>query len=380
MAYGKDPSVLSDIGNFHQNVAAFGNRGERKATRGGLRFSNIYKPSEQFTDTVRLIPGDYDIEYANDKGELQTIKLGFQTFVEHFSGRTKKGGICSAGPFAQFREKREPCLGCDIFWDEVQRKVKPRSMGKRDMYVFNVLDYDTYYEVEQVDRQTGQIRLKDDKTPWMEWVKGVGRNDLAKAGKNSKKGHLCHWAMGHGHYTSLLAANEMIGEGCKSCGCKIVNGMAAIQSLAWLCSNPNCGEAIIDLSDTELNGDEIKKLTKKPMTCKRCRHMGMANEAIECLNCANPVRACIFDVDLQLRKVKTAKGEDGNQTQLMVVGWSDPGPINDAFVKQVEKLYDLPKLYAPSSMEDQQRLFGEAPAAPATRAYGNAPGGNRYGG
>jgi hypothetical protein len=387
MSFGKNPALLSEIGNFHQQAAAFQNRGERKTTRGGLRFQNQYRPSENFVDLIRLVPVGYDIEYANEHGQLQQVQLGFYTYTEHFDGRTKKSSVCSAGPFANFREKREPCIGCDMFWAEARNKQ--RRMSKRDMYVFNVFDYDTYYEIEQVDKRNGQVRTKDDGTPWMEWVKGVGRNDLAKSGKKSKEGHLCHWAMGHGHYTTLLSTNEMIGEGCKSCGHKRSpdERNPAIQSLAWLCSNQECGEALIDLSETEMNGDDIKKTVKKPMLCRKCKHQGIPNEYIECSHCSSPVRASIYDVDLQVRRVKTSKNEDGNQTQLMITGWSDPRPIDPKFGKVIEKPYDLPAMYAPTPIALQKEWFGEMEQQqPGMRPYGAGggtggnTGGNRYGG
>lgn len=385
MAFGKDPALLTQIGNFHQQSAAFQARGDSKPLRNGLRFQNQFRPSEIFIDVVRLLPIDLEIKWVDSYGQLQGSTLGYWTYVEHFDGRTKKSAVCSAGPYAQFREKREPCLACDMFWAEVRNKA--RRMSRRDMYVFNVLDYDNYYEIEQVDRQTGQVRMKDDRTPWMEWVKGTGRNDLAKSGKTPKEGHLCHWAMGHGHYTTLFSADEMIGEGCKSCGHKRSpdERSSAITSMAWLCSNEACGEALIDVSETEMSIEDIKKATKRKMMCRKCRHEGLPVEFIECSWCQKPERATIYDVDLQVRRVKTSKGEEGNQTQLMIVGWSNPKPVDPKYAKIIEKPFDLSQMYAPTPMEKQVEWFGPMDAPqPGTRTYGSGgggnSGGNRYGG
>jgi hypothetical protein len=88
-----------------------------------------------------------------------------------------------------------------------------------------------------------------------------------------------------------------------------------------------------------------------------------------------------------VRRVKTSKNEDGNQTQLMITGWSDPRPIDPKFGKVIEKPYDLPAMYAPTPIALQKEWFGEMEQQqPGMRPYGAGggtggnTGGNRYGG
>ena len=396
MAYGKDPSKLGQVGSFRQQSHTYNQARNEKKFRGGggsgpPSWVNEYRPPTDDVDTIRILQGDYTVEDVNAKGEVYPIEhLSFWPFVEHFDARSKKRSVCSAGPHANDRNKREPCHGCDLFWGSM--KINPSSgkkekgfMGKRDMVAYTVLDYGKYHKVEQVDRATGQVRTNDQGQPYYNWVKcaksseGKGICDACDANKEAKVGHRAHWPMGSDHYNTLLNYDETVGKGCVTCGKKDV-----IRNEAWLCSNPECGEAVID-DRSRLSKKEIDEIVYKPCVCKQCGSEGFLSELISCVNCTPngnmPKRATIFDVDLRVKRVEPADGS--NRTTLQIVGYSDPAPISKQFA-EIAKPEDLSKIYAPTPLERQAALFQVAPsrepvtASSASRPYGQS--GPNYGG
>lgn len=104
-----------------------------------------------------------------------------------------------------------------------------------------------------------------------------------------------------------------------------------------------------------------------------------------CSGCAvkgtQPVRATIYDVDLQVQAVRT--GENDN-TILTIVGMTDPKPIDPVFQDLLQYKPDLSKRFAPSTLEEQSRQWGApavqnqpvgSPPPPQShvQSYGQAP-------
>lgn len=364
MAYGKDKEVLQAAGSFRQRAGAFNsNQNERRGSAGGGNapfFVNQYKPSVDTTDTIRLIEGHYKVEEVFGEGEnvgTREVDLPFFPWTEHFDGRTEKSTVCSAGPFAMDKKRRCLCYGCDIHWStrEVQADGKKKSdrMSKRGMYAWNVLDYGVYHKMPQIDRQTGQIRRNDQGEAYTQWTKCVGVGcDGCKTQAESVTGQARHWSMGFGHYQTLLSADEEVGKSCVTCG-----GFETITGRAWTCAG--CGDAIVDMHTTNLKKEQIQEITEKREFSCNCGYKGFLNEIIECRGCQNAKRATVFDVDMQVKRVVTGKG-DNAQTALQIVRTSAPRPIDKAF-EHAAKPLPLNKIYAPSSLEVQSKQFNYTP-------------------
>jgi len=398
MAFGKNPQGLRSVGSFRQTANTFNqNRNDKRTRTGGNAtpsWVNEYKPPTDDVDLIRIIQGDYTIQDSNREGELiQVEHLAFFPYVEHYDARSKRRSVCSAGPFANDRKKAQPCHGCDLFFSSM--KVNPATgkrergfMGKRDMAAWTVLHYAVYHKIEQVDNYTGQVRMNErTNQPYYNWVRcakdaqGKGMCDACDANKESKFGHRLHWSMGTDHYNTLIAYDEDVGHSCSICG-----GQDTIRNDAWLCANPECGDAVID-DRTRLSKKDIEEIVNRPAVCPACGFEGFLRELVSCVNCTplgkTPKRATIFDVDLKVRRVESQ--DSSNRTTLQIIGHSDPRPIDKRLI-EFAKPEDLNRIYGPTDLQKQATLF-QVQGAPqqrdpstAARPYGqNNRGGPNYG-
>lgn len=355
MAYGKDPKQLSNVPNFRNQAQNYEQHRARPQGGGGggrPTWIDKFNPSTEEADEIRILRGDYEVLVGLNDGSIEKQKLSYYPFTEHFHGGLKKGSICSAGPLAAFKDKRDPCLACDQYWAEraANRGTKNKgAMSKRDMYSFSVLHYAPYAYVEQIDRDTMKVREDDNGKAYMEWVRVLPHEQhLAKFnGKERRDAHVLHWDIGFGHWNTLLEYDKEIGKSCRACG-----GRDTIVLEAWLC--PKCGTDLIDPRTTTYKKEELAELLKGEVTCANCREVVQLVEAISCKGCGNPERADIFDVDMRVKRVADPNG--GNQTTLMIPGWSSPRSIDQRF-SDIAKPLDLKKIFTPTPLEVQAERF-----------------------
>ena len=187
-------------------------------------------------------------------------------------------------------------------------------------------------------------------------------------GKEMRDAHVLHWSMGSNYWNTLIEFDPYVGRSCRTCG-----GRDCIVSDWWGCSH--CGAPIIDMRVTELSPSQIDDITCNPCRCAECGQVMFPKEYVSCSNCQNPARATLFDVRLQL---KITPGATSTQNQLTIVGWSNPAPIDQRFAA-ITKPMDLPKLFAPDSLERQAQILqldtgnNKTAQAPAYREYSAAP-------
>jgi hypothetical protein len=376
MAFGKDTKVLGDVGTFRQGVKALqANRpkfGTSSTAGPKPYFINRFQPATDEPDQIRIIKGNHEVHVGQADGSLVKQTLYYYPFVEHYHAGIKKGFICSGGPFYPFKDKREPCLGCDLYWADRTAGKKNGPMGKREMYSFTVLHYAQYAKVEQLDRATGAVRTNSEGQPYYEWHRVFQHERSKYAGREMRDAQILHWDLGFGHWNTLTEYDKEIGKSCKSCG-----GRDTIKMVAWTCRA--CGEALIDSETTTLSPKEIDDLTGQEVVCASCGHQGYMTEFVACSNCQNGQRAEIFDVDLYVKRIMDPKG--GNQTSLAITSWSNPRAIDPRYA-EIAKPLDLPKLFTPTPFEKQQEMLGgtRTPVAapgPHTRPFtpiGGKPG------
>jgi hypothetical protein len=369
MAFGKDTDKLNVVSPFgantsfqQRNAFLMRNSGEQRQRRGGggARFSDVYKPTQSPSsfDLVRLIPGAY--EYVGCDGQKNPYKyiLEYWPYIEHYDGRNERSALCSGGVYHNFRDAREPCLGCDLFFSTMDKQKdangrRKSRVSKQDKYAFNALHFNPYHKIQQIDRQTGQVRTNDKGEAYHEWVPCEGRGcPICPQKVETVEARVLKWEMSYSHWKAMTTAYAAaIGNGCRVCKQK-----SSIASLAWVCSNPECGEAVIDMADTTLKDEDIMKVISAPVTCPHCKQSGFLNEVFQCSGCGTPERATIFDVNMHVKRVASGAG-DSKQTQLIVSDWTEACAIDPRFA-EIAKPLDLPKIYAPSTIEYQQRQFG----------------------
>lgn len=395
MAFGKNPHTMNMVGSFRQMSGAAASNKSGRRSRGGIPyFVDMYRPSTTEIDIIRLVPGEYlqdQLEGDGDDVQLKQTVMPFIKFVEHFDGVKEKGSICSAGPWANFKDKRAPCHGCDIFWDTVVRNEKGRlestRISRQNKYAFSVFDYGRYHKMDQIDYDTGRPKINPQtKQPYFNWVKCQGQMcDACRAGLETKVGNMSHWPINYTQLQVLRSAETDIGKSCVVCCTE-----NSVVSLGWECAN--CGDCAIDMSTTQMKLDELLKVTDEPYVCPACSTRGFLTEIYECQACTprghTGVRATLFDVDL---RVKMIEAGGNNSKQLQVLGWSAPRPIPAEFV-EVAKPVDLVARYAPDPLDRQAQKFGlpagspkrepqtgaqpQQPAQPPARQYVN-PYGNK---
>lgn len=383
MAFGKDPNNQARLhGNFSQQ-AAFSSR--KRSTGGGGKqsyWSDNYKPSTNI-DMIRMVPGSYknfDIDDAT--GEAYETNNPWLHVVEHFHGGLKRGALCSAGPYRRFKNKREACYGCEMFWEDYaereairqktgQRPNKPRRVSMSDKRVFTVLDYGTFYKAEQIG-SNGQVVLKRDGTPFYDWKKMLYANDPGAVGRELMHGRVMPWPMNDGQFKTLRAYNDSVIRlsctTCKTYGHIVMQPGGLMQTIGVQSVSHNCrhcGNIVVDCRNSTMPPQQIDEIVGSPVQCPRCGTKDFLDEAIFCEKCAaqgtQPVRATIWDVDLQVRLQQDP--QDSTKNQLIIVGHSEPRPVADGYANKAQPL-DLASIFRPTSLEEQATLWniGQAPA------------------
>jgi len=376
MAFGKDRRQLY-AGNDRQRARRSTKTPKRSG--GGGFYGDMYKPPTHGNpDIIRLHAGDFKVPLVDeDKGELIIDDVGqivqvsqsYLKYVEHYHGGKKRSSTCSAGPLGEFKGKGEPCLACDWFWWEWRQRQAnksdhPKAMSRRTMWGFSVLVLAPHHKVEQTDNE-GNVRMNDKTNqPYYNWEKCTGRGcQNCAAGKETKQGHRQPWSMGKTHFNTLFDYTSVLGKHCRVC-----SQQDCIEDLAWICSNPECGEAVIDLGTSQLTDEQVETMTLDPVTCPTCRVEGFLRDVYSCRNCSTTgregERATLFDFDLYVKRVEDPS-PDTKATSLQIIRAVGPKPIDSMYGDEMRKALDLTRIFAPTALERQLSMFGKPPSSGA---------------
>lgn len=381
MAFGKDADNLNKVKAFGGSLKAQDKlvHGARPASRAGAPyFVGQYKPIAEEganPDSVRLIAGAYEVPLAVSHGpgrnavvEVVTRTMAYYPAIEHtfmVGPRQPRGYLCSAGPLHSFKDKRDPCLGCDAYWDNKGNKSSPHN--KSDLSIFTTLHFANYAKTPQVDKE-GNLRMND-KTgePYYEWVR-IFPNEVRlkqQQGLEIRDWNLLHWAMKWNTFKLISEYDDQISKCCLNCG-----GRFSIEVAMWLCGG--CGTDLLDPSDGTHTPAQIAQAIEKTR-CSSCHHEGELVPHTVCNTCGDPKRASIFDVDLSLNRTRDAKTQFLN---LNLMGFSDPRPLDPRFTTPgpdnapaIAHALNLPKIYAPATPEAQEQILsggrsGRTPVTP----------------
>lgn len=387
MAFGKTEDRSHLAGTFTQQSSYSNKRPPRQEGGGKPYWIDNYQPTEN-VDMVRLIPGSYSNEQVDAAtGNVVNSVLPWYLIVEHYHGSLKKGALCSAGPLRRTKGKRNPCVGCDIYWQDYaereriksetgQKVQNPNRISMSEKKVMTVLDYSPYYEAEQIDSRTGRVRTNSSGQPFMEWRKLYYANDPAAAGRNIKNGRALPWQLNFGQFEALRIYTKFnIGECCVGCSGYGTSMNKILQTLQYVCKS--CRNPAIDARTTTLSPQQIEELFDNPFTCQACGHFNFLEEVVHCEQCAakgtTPARASLWDVDIQVRMQKDPQSPTKNI--LSILNHSQPRPIDPRFLELAKPL-DLPSMFMPTPVEKQKTIWGISdmpaltPGQPMTVPYG----------
>lgn len=372
MAFGKNSaSPNSNKMNTRQMMKRGAMRPPKGGGGGNAHWRNKYQPPLKGpADIVRLIAGNYPTprvdmqrrDYCYDEnGQIITDPFPFYKVVEYYHGTKNRSCIGSEGPLGIFKGKGDPCIAADWFWWEWRQRNKyksksPCAMRRSDRFIVSVLVEAPFYKVPQVDKNGDQRINQATGEPYYEWLKGSrkGNDAYAAAGYERKEGHVLHWPMGYAHYAVIESLSEQLNRGCNSCG-----GSDTIEDIALACQS--CGEPVVVMDETSLSDEEIAKLKDEEVRCPQCGSFGYLEDIIRCTQCDRPDPATIFDFDLSVKRVETTNSDGGKQTALQIVKAVGPRPIPEEYGEDLRVPLNLPKIYAPTSIETQLDLFGAVP-------------------
>jgi hypothetical protein len=354
MSFNKDNSNLPNVAPFGGELGARERalRNNRRARQegGGRAFWSLgLKLPRDHTRWLRLIPGDHVIQATIDDNEVFETRAQYITIIEHFHGGLERSGLCSAGVLHKNKNKREPCHGCDLFWEDVQANrglpdsQKKRRISKTEKKVFTVWDYGLW---ANITRTAGDNKEYKDWTP-------LPPNDARATQYESKYGHLVPLPLSMNFFWALYDySKNTVKKDCRTCG-----SVGTVRCVVKVCAA--CNNVIYDPNTSALTKEQQERLEAAP--CARCGYQspsGECAEVVEC-SCCSPhgyqaERATLFDVDLEL-------GISGSKEQpiLMVTNRSGPRPIQVQDPKVLEGIKPLPleKMYAPTPLEKQREIW-----------------------
>ena len=320
-------------------------------------------------DVVQIVRAVYPAKAKDDTGEtLVDVGYPWGAWISHYDSHAKTSGVCSAGPWAGSKKKAQPCRGCDLFFslmrkDPTTGKNTLGPINKRDMYSFSVIHYHPYHLVEQLNKKDGTIKVnqKTGEPFWQLWICGIENCEHCANGKMIISARRLHWDMGMSHWNKLLERDAMLSRCCKNC-----SGRNTVTWEAHVCSNPECEHPFFEHGKTNIGEEHILEAVKKPMLCPRCGNYAWPKEYDSCSGCGGACRpASIFDVRLHVHRTAIV-GKNG--TELSIDDWEeaydgilvpeDVGRHSQEMADDMLLPLELPKILAPTSMEQQMKIYG----------------------
>ena len=372
MSFGKDPRDAAGIAPFGSGTMSQRDKvrkNQAAQNRASRSSGNSAYWQDQFklpTDHPRLgrfVLGEYTQPDISDDGSVQMSTVEYVVFREHYNAANKRGAICSAGPYYDAKNKAEPCIGCQVFWEDVRtRREKknrgdqsrgPSRMSSRPMYAINWSDSGLWLKLPRIGANGAPVLKQGTQDPYLDWEpvqSADAANDPRRGQYENMVGRLIAWPMSVTHKDTLFDyVDQTVANDCATCGTR-----GSIRCVSKVCSNPKCQHQVYDPQNSTLTPQQCEDLESKLYTCPACAQIGLIKELVACPVCQQhnlqPRRATLFDVWFSLKAVKSG---DGQQTNLQILDRSNPcpfpgmpGPLN------------LLEKYTPTSIEKQAELWG----------------------
>jgi hypothetical protein len=387
----------------------------------------------QLAEPVVFLAGEYEDIYqrTDENGQplpgpvfSEALRVRMHTFP--VGGQSRSGQkynrfidiTCSAGPESH---APQPCLGCHSV-------DKGESVGAKDQWIFNIAHLAWYHEMPLM--KEGQIAMrKDGKGPVM--IKNecqsykmlniaFQRMDQQKRGQSQARpcegcaqnakfiwGEHRLIQVGKNQLNNILDMDSELAKSCMNCGTGVI-------TVGYDCEK--CSTEMLDVAKSGWTNAQIKQFSETVYQCQKCGHSGRPMPAYECgydlrtmqkipggcPDNVEPRPLGIFDVVMWIQR----EG-DSTQTEMVVKQWTpisrftlpdgrlsgteDNKPLGEALQTIVPTLFDLKKMYAPQSLDDQAKAvkrpnpyaqqqqqyqaYGQpqqnyGPGAPPPQAYG----------
>lgn len=308
---------------------------------------------------------------------------------------------CSAGPDPH---NPQPCAGCAAM------DQGDKSVGISDQYAFTIVHLDLYHHHPMLDKQTRQIVMKQDNSgPVMIFSECDGRTcNFCRVSRGEQPfvqqgetwpgwqanqftttfGHRRYLEVGKSHLSDLEGFERSISSICAnpSCGNQLTTD-------GYAC--PTCNTMVIDMERDPRSDQQIAEAIMRPYPCLRCNKGVLASEVVSCEFCASSGRQfqqlSMFDNVLWLFRqgegtkshimMQRAQPIETYGQQLTQMGWLQGGKTIRQLLEELGQPYEFDKVFAPRSIEDQQKKLQLRPAQPQQSAYGAYPQpGPQYGG
>lgn len=330
--------------SFGQRVRGYTTRRNESSGGGGgggsllsVRWRNWWKPPQNHTTKVRLIPGSY-MGFEGEENE-------YYQYVEHFAARSNKSFICSKqyqiidGALSTVGGK---CLGC-----------QERDSGSEDIswslrHAFNGLHLDWYHLEPVTDDKGNALRYKTGDRKGEQIMRKIpceGRRCVhCKDGLEKVFGKKIHWSVGSGHLNDLAGFVSEIEKDCSSCG------RGRLEEVSYEC--PNCGFMFIDMNSTDMEDKAIASYVAHKRTCPECETIDYPMRQFECDACQDPASTSIFDCTLEIKR----QGEGTNST-VQIPRWHLEDLPEDLDEHISLKPYDFKRVFAPDPFDVQAKIL-----------------------
>lgn len=344
--------------------AGFGSAGSRLSDQGkSLKTGGGDGSRNKFPDGVfdRFIPGEKAIwinispfqswtfmAYNSESGEVEEQTKSWFPYLKHYYARTKQFMNCSAGP-----HRDQPCYPCAIrkaFYkkmDAIEERtgVRPKDeapVSAQKNFALAITIMENVVAIPAVDKNGVPRKSKAGKPIYnhvpQPVVGGGPTNHPVSFGRRA------HMSLGIMQLRQLLQFDEEMRNYCANCA----KGMSARSVVCADC------ETSYDLPEP-VTGEDLLEVRQREFKCGACGYEGIMVPKVEC-ECGDPREGKLTDFDIRLKKEKLAD----NQSMLSIKSIRLPKLDNEEVRKLVENPLDLPKIFAPSSQEEQRRKLGDA--------------------
>ena len=278
--------------------------------------------------TLRIIPGEYKTElYIPEADSTEIITLPFYRYRRHWYPKEKKFMPCSAGKDPDFAA--EPCVGCTL------------ELPPQDVYAYTVIHLDWYHLVPW--EKEGKIQMNPHtQKPFMRTYQCEGRGcKMCLSDAEKVFGRRGHISFSYTQKTLLdKRATSTLTNFCK-CGNEL-------DLIGLVC--PRCEGTMLDVENTELSDKEIKDMRRDGGMCANCKRTMRPLDIFDC-DCGDPQQVSIYDVDVEISKIKTSDNKSSLQ-----IDFFKPGPINELYTGDLTP-YDFASIFESPTIEVQKMIY-----------------------
>lgn len=346
------PDRLSDQASQHQ-------RGERRQGNVSKRIVDGQFDSIYLRDTsvwLHIQPNQSWEQWVWDRDLREPVKAPktWYQYEKHFYPANKRSMICSAGP-----RRADPCFGCAIRrahynkMNAIEERTGVRPKGEppisgQSQFAFSVMVMEEIVKLPKRNAD-GSPKVSKAGTQIYEYVPEPWVGGPVQ-GASKMFGRRYHISLSKTHWSQLIEADQSsMRNYCANCATGLVSSAVAC---------PDC-ETQYALSGPE-SGDSLTELRNKNFECA-CGYAGPMVPQLTCSGCGHPEEGRLTDFDIRVKKEVVTK----TASNLKIISVRKPlstissEEVRQRVLKEMELPLNLPSIFVPSTIEEQQRLLGD---------------------